>query len=242
MDIAIIRELFPHCIEASQTLGVDADFRAKLATALTKIPPYQINRLGHLQEWIEDWKAGSQGHNCSPNFPFYPGSSITLRGTPELAAAIGKWMDTRRPGGGFPSVWYISVWSRLERGDKAAAFISAYVANSVAPNLHNGGANQSDATLGYSAGVAEALVQSHAGEISLLPALPSGWTDGSVKGLRARGGCEVSIQWKNGKLESAEIHSQQGGIRKVRSGDRTVSLNFIPGGHFRLTPSLISSN
>ena len=74
MDVAIIRELFPHCIEASETLGVDAAFRAKLRAALDRLPPYRINRLGCLQEWIEDWKAGDQGHNCSPNFPFYPGS------------------------------------------------------------------------------------------------------------------------------------------------------------------------
>ncbi len=242
MDVAIIRELFPHCIEASETLGVDAAFRAKLRAALDRLPPYRINRLGCLQEWIEDWKAGDQGHNCSPNFPFYPGSSITLRGTPELAAAIGKWMETRRPGGGFPSVWYISVWSRLERGDKAAAFISAFVAKAVAPNLHNSGANQSDASFGFTAGVAESLLQSHAGEISLLPALPSGWREGSVSGLRARGGCEVSIQWKEGKLWSAEIRSQPGGLRKVRYGNRTATLSFKPGEVIRLNADLVKSD
>jgi alpha-L-fucosidase 2 len=242
MDVAIIRELFPHCIEASETLGVDEAFRGKLKAALGRLPPYQINRLGCLQEWIEDWKAGDQGHNCSPNFPFYPGSSITLRGTPELAGAINKWMDTRRPGGGFPSVWYISVWSRLERGDKTAAFIAAFVANSVAPNLHHRGSNQSDATFGFTAGVAEALLQSHAGEISLLPALPAGWTEGSVTGLRARGGCEVSIQWKEGKLQSAEIRSQSGGLCKVRSGNRTAKLSFKPGEVIRLDAGLVKSH
>ena len=242
MDVAIIRELFPHCIEASETLGVDEAFRAKLRAALDRLPPYRINRLGCLQEWIEDWKAGDQGHNCSPNFPFCPGSSITLRGTPELAAAIGKWMETRRPGGGFPSVWYISVWSRLERGDKAAAFISAFVAKAVAPNLHNSGANQSDASFGFTAGVAESLLQSHAGEISLLPALSSSWTEGSVSGLRARGGCEVSIQWKDGKLQSAEIRSQPGGLRKIRSGNRTATLSFKPGEVIRLNAELVKSD
>ncbi len=229
MDIAIIRELFPHCITASKLLGVDEDFRAKLEAALTKLPPYQINRLGHLQEWIEDWRAGDQGHNCSPNFPFYPGNSITLRGTPELAGAIQKWMELRRPGGGFPSVWYISVWSRLERADKVAAFISAYVANSAAPNLHNRGANQSDATFGYTAGVAESLLQSHAGEIRLLPALSSKWKDGSVTGLRARGGYEVSIRWKDGKLSSAEIRGNKAGPCTLRYGGKTVTLSLQAG-------------
>jgi alpha-L-fucosidase 2 len=239
MDVGIIRELFPHCIAAGKILGVDEEFRGKLESALGKLPPYQINRLGHIQEWIEDWQAGNQGHNCSPNFPFYPGNSITLRGTPDLAAAIGKWMESRRPGGGFPSVWYISVWSRLERGDKAGQFITGFVAKSAANNLHNRGANQSDATFGYTAGVAEALLQSHAGEISLLPALPTGWSDGSVKGLRARGGFEVSMHWKGGKLQSAEIRNVNGGACKVRSGEKSASLLVKPGDIMRLNADLV---
>jgi alpha-L-fucosidase 2 len=242
MDIGIIRELFPHCIAASKLLGVDEDFRGKLETALTKLPPYQINHLGYLQEWIEDWRPGNQGHNCSPNFPFYPGNSITLRGNPELAAAIQKQMETRRPGGGFPSVWYISMWSRLERGDKAGQFISAFVVRAAANNLHNRGSNQSDATFGYTAGVAEALVQSHAGEISLLPALPTSWSDGSVSGLRARGGFEVSMQWKAGRLRSAEIRNANGAACDVRYGQKTASLVVKPGQTLHLNPDSVPAN
>ncbi|HET6247140.1 MAG TPA: glycoside hydrolase family 95 protein [Tepidisphaeraceae bacterium] len=238
MDIGIMRELFTHCISAGELLGVDEDFRAKLKMAMKRLPPYQINRQGHLQEWIEDWDAGKQGHNCSPNFPFYPGNSITLRGNPDLAAAIEKWMETRRPGGGFPSVWYISVWSRLERGDKAGAFITAFVANAVAPNMHNRGANQSDATFGFTAGVAESLLQSHAGEISLLPALSPGWKDGSVTGLRGRGGFDVSMQWKEGKLVSAAIRADHAGVCKVRYGSKTASVSFVAGQTIRLNSDL----
>jgi alpha-L-fucosidase 2 len=105
LDVALIRELFPHCIEASKLLGVDEDFRARLEAALAQVPPYRVNGRGFLQECIEDWKPGSQGHNVSPDFPFYPGSSITLRGNPELARAIGNWMETRRPRGGWPTAW-----------------------------------------------------------------------------------------------------------------------------------------
>jgi alpha-L-fucosidase 2 len=245
MDLGIIRELFPHVITASKMLGVDEEFRGKLEAALTKLPPYQISKQGspgNLQEWIEDWKPGPQGHNCSANFPFYPGNSITLRGNPELAAAIQKWMDARRPGGGFPSMWYISVWSRLERGDKAGAFISGFVARSAANNLHNRGSNQSDATFGYTAGVAEALIQSHAGEISLLPALPTGWTDGQVKGLCARGGYEVSMQWKGGKLQSAEIRNINGGPCNIRCGAKTASLSLKPGDVTHLNADLAATN
>src|SRR6185369_5246980 len=142
-----------------------------------------------------------------PSRGFHPGNSITLRRDPELAGAIQKWMETRRPRGGFPTAWDISVWARLERGDKVTEWVHTFVTNSVAPNLHNRGSNQSDASFGFAAGIAESLLQSHAGEISLLPALPRGWNDGSVTGLRARGGFEASLKWKNGKLESAEIRN-----------------------------------
>ena len=165
-----------------------------------------------------------------------------MRGTPDLAAAIRKWMETRRPGGGFPSAWYISVWSRLEQGDKVAAFISGFVANSIGPNLHNRGASQSDATLGFTAGVAESLLQSHAGEISLLPALSTSWKDGSVSGLRARGGYEVSMRWADGKLASTEIRSDRDGPCKVRYGDRTLELSLKAGQTARLDASLTLLN
>jgi len=238
MDVAIIRELFPHCIAASKMLGVDEEFRGKLEAALTRIPPYQINRLGCLQEWIEDWKSGPQGHNVSPNFTFYPGSSIQLRRDPHLAAAIQKWMEPRGAGGGWPSAWNIAVWARLERSDRVGAGVHAFVARSLAPNLHNAGSNQSDASFGFTAAVAESLVQSHAGEISLLPALPADWPDGSVKGLRARGGFEVDIRWKGGKLQSALIRAAKDGLVNLRYKDKTVTVSVKAGASVRWDPDL----
>ncbi len=109
MDVGLIRELFPHCIEASRILGVDEDFRARLQAALTRIPPYQIGKSGFVQEWIEDWQPGPQGHNVSANFPFYPGSSITLRGNPEFAAAYQKWMEAHPPEEGFRFIREVHV-------------------------------------------------------------------------------------------------------------------------------------
>jgi alpha-L-fucosidase 2 len=242
MDVGIIRELFPHCIEASRVLGTDEEFRGKLEAALKKLPPYQINRHGYLQEWIDDWEPGNQGHNCSPMFPFYPGSSITLRRNPDLAKAISNWVETRRAGGGFPSQWYISVWSRLQRPDKVAAFITAYVSNNPGPNMHNKGSNQSDATFGFTAGVAESLVQSHEQEINLLPGLSSSWKSGSVSGLKARGGYEVDITWSDGKLTSAEIRSPRSQICNVRYGNRTATVPVNAGKSTRLTADLNVQN
>ncbi len=238
MDVGIIRELFPHCIEAGRILGLDADFRGQLETALTKLPPYRMGRSGFVQEWIEDWQPGPQGHNVSPNFPFYPGSSITLRGHPEFAAAYQRWMEAHPPRGGFPLSWGIAMWARLERGDKVGSLMDAYVNRAPAANLHNSGANQSDASFGYTAAVAEALVQSHAGEISLLPALPPQWPSGSVQGLRARGGYEVSIEWKEGKLQSAQISNRKGGSCAVRYGEKTTRVSVPPGAAARLNAAL----
>jgi alpha-L-fucosidase 2 len=242
MDVGIIRELFPHCIEASKILGVDADFRAKLEAALTKIPPYRIGKSGFVQEWIEDWKPGPQGHNVSPNFPFYPGSSITLRGNPEFAAAYQRWMEAHQPRGGFPLSWGIAMWARLERGDKVGSLIEEYLNRSTAANLHNRGSNQSDASFGYSAAVAEALLQSHAGEISLLPALPTQWPNGSVTGLRARGGYVVNMEWKNGKLTSAKITSANSGKFQIRNGKKVASLKIKAGQILHLNAELAVLN
>ena len=242
MDVAIIRELFPHCIEASKILGVDPEFRAKLEEALAKIPPYQIGKSGFLQEWIEDWRPGNQGHNVSPNFPFYPGNSITLRGDPKLAATFERWMEGHPPRGGFPLSWGIAMWARLERGDKVGSLIQTYLSRAPALNLHNAGANQSDASFGYTAAVAEALLQSHAAEISLLPALPPSWTEGLVTGLRARGGCEVSLRWRDRKLVSSEIRNPRGGTFTLRYGAKTASVTLKPGETLHLNPDLVATN
>jgi alpha-L-fucosidase 2 len=238
MDVAIIRELFPHCIEASRILDLDADFRARLENEMAKLPPYQIGKSGFVQEWIEDWRPGPQGHNVSPNFAFYPGCSITLRGNPDFAAAYQKWMEAHTPNGGFPLVWGIAMWARLERGDKVGSLIEKYLKRGPAANLHNAGANQSDATFGYTAGVAEALLQSHAGEISLLPALPTQWPNGSVQGLCARGGFEVSIEWKDAKMSSAQISNSKGGSCTVRYGEKITKVSTKPREPVRLDAEL----
>lgn len=229
MDIAQIRELFGHCIEAAKILNIDGDFSKRLAATLPKLPPYRINSHGYLQEWIEDWTGGTEGHNVSPNFPLFPGSTITLRGNPDLAGAINKWMDTRQANGGWITAWDASIWAHLERPERVEQWLNVLIRSSLSDNLHNRRNNQSDANFGLTAAVAEALLQSQSGEISLLPALPPGWTDGSIRGLRARGNFDVEISWKNGKLAEALIHSANGGPAKLRYGSVTRQVTLKKG-------------
>lgn len=229
MDIGIIRELFPHCIEAGKILNVDKEFGTELEGALKRIPPYQIGKNGWLQVWLEDWERGKEGHNISANFGFYPGSSITLRGEPELAGAIRKWLEPRGGNGGWIFAWDICDWARLEDKAKTDTLIKRFAGGGLAPNLHNEHYNQSDANFGFTAAVAECLLQSHAGEISLLPALPVSWLNGSVNGLRARGGFEVSMQWKDGKLTGAKIKSLLGNSCVVRYNGKVSKFNTVKG-------------
>jgi alpha-L-fucosidase 2 len=238
MDVAIIRELFSHCIETERILKTDEAFGTKLADQLKKLPPYRINSRGTLQEWIEDWAPGTEGHNLSANFPFFPGSTITLRGAPDLAGAIARWMEARRGGGGWQSAWDTCVWARLERADKVEQFLRGLV-RGVGDNLANRGSNQSDSNFGFTAAVAESLVQSHAGEISLLPALPPSWNTGSIEGLRARGGYEVGMQWKDGKLQSAMIRHAAPSTFKVRYAGKTAEVSIKAGQTVRLNADLL---
>jgi alpha-L-fucosidase 2 len=240
MDVAIMRELFSHCIEAGKILKTDEDFGAKLAGQMAKFPPYRINSRGTLQEWIEDWTPGNEGHNLSANFPFFPGNSITLRGAPDLAGAIAKWMEARRGGGGWQAAWDTSVWARLEQPDKVEQFLRGLV-RGVGDNLANRGSNQSDANFGYTAAVAECLMQSHAGEISLLPALPPSWSTGSISGLRARGGFEVAMQWKEGKLVSATISNPKASTFKIRCAGKTAEVSIKAGQTLRLNADLTAA-
>jgi len=137
--------------------------------------------------------------------------------------------------------WDIAVWARLEQGDSVSAVIDRFLSeNYLAPNLHNKRSNQSDANFGFTAAVAESLLQSQDDEINLLPALPALWKDGSVAGLRARGGYEVSIQWKDGKLTSAQIHSTGGRTFKIRYLDRTATFTITPGSTISLNANLIA--
>lgn len=228
MDLALIRELFTSTMEGAKTLGVDSEFSARLAEALKKLATYQVGARGQLQEWQKDFKEREPGHrHMSHMYPLYPGAEFTVRGTPEWARACRRSLELRLEAGGaytgWSRAWSIAFWARLEDGEKAHEGLSKLLELSTGPNLfdtHPAGQGwifQIDGNFGATAAVAEMLVQSHAGEIHFLPALPSAWREGSVKGLRARGACELDVSWKGGRATLAELRPKLSGPVRLRA-------------------------
>ena len=230
MDMHIIRDVFGAFGEAAALLKSDSAFAAEVRSARARLAPNQIGKHGQLQEWLEDWDDLEPQHrHLSPLWGLYPGSEITPERTPALAAAAAVTLDRRGTGGcGWSYAWKMGLRARLYDGEKSLEQLRALLTKSSLPNLFSlcGRALQVDGNLGATAAIAEMLMQSHQDVIRLLPALPAEWREGSVQGLRARGGFDVDVAWANGRATRASVRAQVSRTCRIQAkGRMTVTSN-----------------
>jgi alpha-L-fucosidase 2 len=236
-------DLFRHCIAASEILATDQELRARLANALEKLHVPQVASDGRLQEWWEDFDEPEPGHrHLSHLFCLYPGDEVTPRSAPALAAAARRSLEHRLANGGGASgwsrAWVVALWARLLEGHLAWKHLREFLRDHVSNNLldlHPPGWFQIDGNFGAAAAIAEMLLQSHAGTLDLLPALPTAWPEGQVSGLRARGGLAVGITWKQGRVTEVSLEVPSARVVKLRcdtllrlAADQPVDARFSP--------------
>jgi alpha-L-fucosidase 2 len=242
LTLAVCRELFANFIQASTILGVDEKLRKEVGLAMPKIEPYRIGKYGQLQEWAEDHEDKIPGHrHVSHLYPVHPGYEINPYTKPELAEAAKQSLIRRRDHidgygyVGWSRAWFLNISARLQDSKIAHEEAKILISKCTYPNMldtHQMGkenpdkiVNCIDGNFGYTAGIAEILLHSHLGFVHLLPALPKEkWPNGYIKGLKARGGYTVDVEWKNGELSRAIISSNADRICSVRYKDQLVKV------------------
>lgn len=247
MDHEIIRSLFKAVIQASEILNTDKIFRDSLQQKLTRIAPYQIGKYGQLQEWLQDIDDTSNKHrHVSHLWGVYPGKEFNWDENPEMMNAAKQSLLYRGDAAtGWSLAWKINYWARFKEGDHAYKLIQMLLSpaekGSAGSYINLFDAHppfQIDGNFGGAAGIGELLIQSHTKYIDLLPALPSAFSNGEVKGIRARGGFQLNIKWRNGMMDHADILSLAGNDCLVRYNGKTVSFKTVRGKTYKLNGNL----
>ncbi|OPH50121.1 hypothetical protein BC351_36385 [Paenibacillus ferrarius] len=239
IDHRIVEELYNNCIESSRILGIDEEFRELLMKEVVKIAPTKIGRNGNIQEWYHDWDDAEVEHrHLSHLYGVHPGHAITPAHASEFVYAAKVSLDRRGDlETGWSRAWKVNLWARLWDGNRAYKIISNIVKDRTNDNLFTTHPPfQIDGNFGFTAGVAEMLLQSsYAGEIRLLPALPDQWGSGQVSGLKARGGFEVSMTWSEGRLTSATIQGKPSSQGRLRHGKELTAFVIPENGIYEYT-------
>ena len=245
VDMQLLRELFGNCIRAAEILSVDEAFCQELKTARSRLAPNQVGPDGRLQEWLKPYEEPDPKHrHVSHMYGLYPYDELTALHSTTLADAAKKSLERRGYEGdvGWSNAWKVCLWARLLDADQTFGYVRRLIGRNGFPNLFNacwpGKVFQIEGNFGGTAGMAEMLLQSHGGQIHLLPVLPDAWPQGRVTGLRARGGFEVDIAWQDGKLTKATLKSLLGNPATIRYGDKTIELNTQAGQTYQLAEQL----
>ena len=247
-DQQIIDELFTNYISAAKVLGKDVAYRMKVESMQKQLLKGQIGRWGQLQEWMEDWDDSTDHHrHYSHMFAVHPGKQIDPIHTPELSAAARRSLEARGAiSTGWSSAWKINIWARLFDGDNAHVMVRGLLkpVNTGSKSGEKGGINpnlfgsyppfQMDANFGFTAGIAEMLLQSQNDIIHLLPALPTAWSEGEVSGLKARGNVLVDMKWSAGKLTQVKLKSRYNGNYNLLYKGKQLMLKMIAGKTYAL--------
>ena len=235
MDMQIIRDLFDHTVKAAEILKTDAPLRQEITALRAQLAPNKIGKAGQLQEWQEDWdlEAGDMHHrHVSHLYGLYPSSQITVRDTPDLAAAAKKSLEMRGDHStGWAIAWRINLWARLGEGDRTHSILRLLLGpDRTYPNMFDAHPPfQIDGNFGGTSGMVEMLMQSYNDQIIILPALPKAWPTGAVRGLRARGGYGVDLSWRDGKPDKVVLRSDLGQPVRLVWGTQTLEVQLKAG-------------